>query len=71
MAAASRGLDGYFVTQTATGAWRVKKVRNRRASGLFDAKDMAVMHAKEIAKNQKSEVIVFDAHGDLIEQKAF
>jgi len=42
--------DVYHVTPNEDGRWRVKKVGNQKASGIFDRKTDAVTRGKELAK---------------------
>lgn len=43
--------------------WIVKRISSDKASGIFATKEMAVSKACEIAKNQRTEVIVHSRDG--------
>ena len=45
------------------GDWKIKVVGNQKSSGIYDKKAEAVEHAKEIAKNQRLELIVQNRDG--------
>lgn len=70
VAAARRGLNGQFVTKSAKG-WSVQRVGAQRASGVFATKTEAVKHASAVAKNQKTEVYIFDTAGKLANRKSY
>jgi hypothetical protein len=65
--AAKRGLDGHFVIKTENG-WAVRKASAARSSIVSPTKADAVKRAREIAKNQRTDVYVFDTQGRLTSQ---
>lgn len=45
------------------GMWQVKGAGNGKATKLFDTQKDAINYGREIAKNQKSELIIHNAKG--------
>jgi hypothetical protein len=45
------------------GGWDIRKSNAERSSGHFDRKEDAVDHAREISRNQGSELIVHNRDG--------
>lgn len=45
------------------GGWDIKKGGGERSIKHFDRKQDAVDHAREISRNQGSELIIHDRHG--------
>lgn len=43
--------------------WQVKGVGNSRATATYDTQKEAIAHAKQIAKNQQSELIIHNRKG--------
>lgn len=62
--AARRGLNAYFVIKTENG-WSVRKPKATKPSFVTSNKSEAIKQAKDIAKDHKSEVYVFDEDGRL------
>jgi hypothetical protein len=48
-----------------SGGWNIKKGGGERASGHFDTKQAAVDRAREISKNQKSELVIHNRDGKI------
>ncbi len=47
------------------GSWQVKGAGNSKATKTFDTQKDAIAFAKEIAKNQQSELIVHNRQGQI------
>lgn len=52
-------------------AWQVKGAGNEKATKLFNTQEQASKFAKDIAINQKSEVIIHGADGRIREKNSF
>ena len=51
--------------------WAIKGAGNTKATKITNTKAEAIKIAKEIAKNQKSELIEHDKHGKIISKDSF
>ena len=60
--AVKRGMKNQHVLKTGDG-WAVKSGGAERASKVFPTQGKAVRHARTIAKNKKSEVIIHGENG--------
>ncbi len=51
--------------------WQVKGVGNSRATATYDTQKEAIAHAKQIAKNQQSELIIHNRKGQIRERSTY
>lgn len=51
--------------------WSVKGEGNSRATGTFDTQKEAIERAKEIAKNEKSEVVIHRQDGKIRDKDSY
>jgi hypothetical protein len=55
----------HHVVPNSEGGWDVKKGGGDRSSGHFDLKKDAVDRAREISRNQKSELVIHNLDGKI------
>jgi uncharacterized protein YdaT len=55
----------HHVVPNSDGGWSVKKGGSERASKIFDKKTDAVDYAREVSKNQHSELVVHKKDGTI------
>lgn len=55
----------HHVVPNANGGWDVKKSNSERASAHTETKAEAIMVAREISRNQKSELIIHNKDGKI------
>lgn len=53
------------------GQWQVKRELSSKATKIFPNKADAVSYARDIAKNQHSELIIHDRYGKIIDKDSF
>ena len=53
------------------GRWQVKGAGNSRATSLHQTQQQAISAAKDIAKNQKSELIIHNRVGQIRERNSY
>lgn len=53
----------HHVVPSSKGGWNIKKGGASRASAHFDTKKDAVDRAREISRNQKSELVIHNLNG--------
>ncbi len=53
------------------GSWQVKGAGNTKATNLFDTQKQAIARAKEIAINQKSEVVIHGRNGKIRDKNSY
>lgn len=53
------------------GKWSVRKAGSPKASKTFDTQDDAIRHAKDIAKNQKTEMYIHGRDGRIRERNSY
>ena len=53
------------------GKWQVKGEGNQRATGTYNTQKEAIDHAKSIAKNQKSEVLIHGKNGKIRDKNSY
>lgn len=58
-------LGNQHVTRNPDGTWNVKGAGNSRATSKHDTQAKAIAAAKDIAKNQKSEVVIHGVNGKI------
>lgn len=51
--------------------WQVKGAGNKKATKLFDTQKEAIDYAKNIAKNQKSEVVIHRPNGKIRDKDSY
>ena len=51
--------------------WHVKGAGNSRATATYDTQKEAIAHAKQIAKNQQSELIIHNQKGQIRERSTY
>ncbi len=68
--AVKKGFDTQHVIPHAKG-WAVKKITAKKVSAVFNNKKMAIFKARKIAKNQNSEVIIYNKHGRIAEKISY
>ncbi|MGO2117437.1 MAG: DUF2188 domain-containing protein [Fusobacterium sp.] len=51
--------------------WQVKKGGSSKATKLFDTQKSAIEYAKEIAKNQKTELCIHGKDGQIREKNSY
>jgi uncharacterized protein YdaT len=62
--------EGQHVVQ-AGGKWVVRKSGSARSTGTFDTQKEAVTRAREIAKNQKTEVYIHGRDGRIRQRDSY
>ena len=55
----------HHVVPSTKGGWDIKRGGAQRSSGHFDRKEDAVDRAREISRNQKTELIVHNRDGKI------
>ena len=55
----------HHVVPNSGGGWDVKRGGANRSSGHFSRKDTAISRAREISRNQKSELIIHNRDGKI------
>ncbi|OIQ10402.1 DUF2188 domain-containing protein [Neomoorella thermoacetica] len=53
----------HHVVPNPKGGWDIKKGGAERSSGHFDTKQEAIKRAREISKNQESELVIHNRNG--------
>lgn len=60
---AKRGPETHHVVPDPDGGWNVKRGGAERASGHFDTKEEAVDRAREVSRNQHTELRIHNQDG--------
>jgi hypothetical protein len=55
--------ESHHVVPNAEGGWDIKRGGGERSSGHFDTKQPAVDRAREISRNQGSELVIHNRDG--------
>lgn len=55
----------HHVVPSSQGGWNIKKGGAEKASGHFDRKQDAIDHAREISRNQESELVIHNRDGKI------
>lgn len=63
--------NSHHVVPDPNGGWSVKKEGASRASKRFDQKRDAVTYAKNISKDQGSELVIHGQDGTIIEKDSY
>lgn len=53
------------------GAWQVIGAGNSKATKLFDTQKDAISYGREIAKNQKSELVIHNKQGKIRDKDSY
>jgi hypothetical protein pcarcW_19674 len=53
------------------GQWQVKGAGNQKATKVFDTQYAAIDYAREIARNQKSELVIHGENGRIRQKDSF
>ena len=53
------------------GGWAVRGAGNSRATSVHETQAQAITHAREIAQNQESEMLIHGRHGRIRERDSF
>lgn len=61
----------YHVTPNQNNTWNIKGEGNSQASSTHDNQQEAINKATEMAKDQKTNVIIHDNQGQIRDQKSF
>lgn len=59
------GKNQHVVYSTKDGKWEVKSEGNKTASAVFDTQKAAMEKGRELAKEQKSELLVHGKNGEI------
>lgn len=59
------------VVKIPSGKWAVKKGGSSKATKLHDTQKEAIDHGRKIAKNQKAELYIHDAGGQIREKNSY
>lgn len=59
------------VTPNSDGTWNVKGAGNTKATNIFSTQKEAIVRAREIAINQKSEVVIHDRNGQIRDKNSY
>lgn len=59
------------VTKHPGGGWQVKGAGNEKATKVTDTQKQAIDAAKEIAKHQKSEVVIHGTNGKIRDKDSY
>lgn len=51
--------------------WQVKGAGNKKATALFDTQKEAINHARQISKNQNSELLIHGRDGKIRERDSY
>ena len=65
MAKGSKGSNTHHVVHDPKGGWNVKRGGADRASGHFDTKQQAIDAAREISRNQGTELKIHNLDGKI------
>lgn len=60
--------QSHHVVPNPNGGWSVKKAGTDKASKVFEKKDPAITYARQVSRNQKTELVIHRKDGT-IEQK--
>ena len=60
-----------WVSKTSDGKWSVKKEGNEKSSGKFDTQKQAEGRGRDLAKKEKSELIVKNKEGKIRKKDSF
>lgn len=63
------GKNQHIVPQD--GNWAVKGEGNQKATSIYTTQKEAIEAGREIAKNQKSELIIHDKHGKIRDKDSY
>ena len=66
-----KGKDQHVVPNKERGGWDVQGENSQRSTQHFDTQKEAIERAKEIAKNQKSEVIIHKKDGTIRDKDSY
>lgn len=55
----------HHVVPSSQGGWNIKKGGAEKASGHFDRKQDAIEQAREISRNQESELVIHNRDGKI------
>lgn len=53
------------------GQWQVKRENAVRATKTFDTQKEAIVYGRNIAKHQKSELVIHDRHGRIRDKDSY
>jgi hypothetical protein len=59
------------VTPHSSGGYQVKGAGNTRATKRFETQRDAISHAKDVARNQKSELFIHNKSGQIRERNSY
>ena len=59
------------ITSNGNGLWQVKGAGNSKATKLFQTQNEAIEYGREIAKNQKSELVIHNKHGQIRDKDSY
>ena len=59
------GTKQTHVVPNQSGGWDVKQANAQRSSGHFDTKKEAIDYARELSRNQKSELVIHNLDGKI------
>ncbi|PJD93228.1 MAG: hypothetical protein CK424_03310 [Legionella sp.] len=62
---------GQHIVKNPAGGWAVKKGGASKATKIYNTKDEAVEHGKQIAKNQKTELYIHGKDGKIQDKNSY
>lgn len=62
---------GQHIVKNPSGGWAVKKGGSSKATKIYNTKDEAVEHGKQIAKNQKTELYIHGKDGKIQDKNSY
>ncbi|MDD4687710.1 MAG: DUF2188 domain-containing protein [Candidatus Cloacimonetes bacterium] len=58
-------LKNHHVVPSQKGGWDVKRENSEKASGHFDTKREAIDYARQVSRNQKTELVIHNKDGKI------
>ncbi|RMC97795.1 DUF2188 domain-containing protein [Clostridium autoethanogenum] len=55
----------HHVVHNSNGGWDIRRNNSQRSSGHFDTKKETINRARQISKNQKTEMIIHNMNGKI------
>ncbi|MDO9529376.1 MAG: DUF2188 domain-containing protein [Syntrophales bacterium] len=55
--------EEHHIVPDSNGGWNIKKGGSNRSSGHFDRKQDAIDRAREVSRNQRTELIIHNKNG--------
>lgn len=66
--AMARGLRSQHIFPSKDGHWVVRKFETKKGQKVFESKEAALSHAKELTKNLDAFIFIHDVNGSVLER---